>query len=689
MSGPSAAMANPEGRASARDRKKTPAPAPKGASGEAREVPEKLRRLASRWQGRIVMANRDYEQWEKRFQCQRIARYWEGKQWGVLQNQQNLSTEQQRERYTINLFFAAVEELIPTLLLDRPTVKTEAKPGADGLTVDAAAKSTLIERTVQTFIDEPETNFAALTELSIRDAMARFGMVEVGYSADWVENPNADQPMTNAKDDQPLATDDGGTIKQPSRLPTPGSECCYIKQIAAEDFRAWPGHPILEYNRWVAYREWHPLAAVKANKEYEYTENLKETGKAPDPTTDLTDDRVVTAEHEEDPAKHQGMVCLWRIFDLDNDLEHVLAEGHPAPLMHDKPLPFLRLAGLIFYPRKKSFYPLPPGYNWLHPQDEINESREMQKMHRRRLGVRRYMRESRVEQDEWDKLETGEDGVCITVDKVDPSPIMPIPDAESPNSNWQQLAATERDFSMVSGVGGDARGVPESQTATQANIINQRSMIRESVLRLKVAAWLSKIARLMFLTAREHMVLPINVNVKGLQDVRKIPGVIKQIDTWAQIRGSDFKDLDVDVKVDVTSMSPVAEDQERLKFTAVLQAMANQNMLIVLMEPNPTTPEDPSPLLRKFLTLYGIKSDGEVREIFRIGQILVNRMTMMAAAAVAGQMQGGGAGAAKMPPMVGAPAARPPIGTGGPAGGQPGGLAQPQPAAGMPTRGPM
>jgi hypothetical protein len=52
----------------------------------------------------------------------------------------------------------------------------------------------------------------------------------------------------------------------------------------------------------------------------------------------------------------------------------------------------------------------------------------------------------------------------------------------------QELAATKDDFASSAASAGEARGVPEAKTATQANIVNVRAELRESRARNQVAA---------------------------------------------------------------------------------------------------------------------------------------------------------------------------------------------------------
>ena len=623
-------------------RKKSP-PEPK----EGRAIKEKDATPAAAldpvqvWQGRITRENKVYDAWAKEYDVERGLHYYLGKQW------KGLARSDADKKYVINLIFATIETQMPSLLFSRPKVTVEPRPSdvSEQPKSDAGGRASLIESTLQTFIDDPRLKFNAQTALSLKDGYFRFSVIEVGYTADWIDNPNADKPAL--KDDGTDMLDSAGQpVKQPRKLLKKGSEELFIKRIPPQSFRASPGHNILEENDWIAYYEWHPIEDIQANPEYENTTDLKPTGQ-------VTNQPDQQPEQEQTRERQNGMVKLWKIWDLRKKVRHVIAEGHPKMLQQDKPWTAFPLAALKFYEIPDAWYPLPPVFNWIKPQDEINESREMQRTHRRRF-VRRYMREPNVKQEEFDKLEAGEDGVCIEVPKVNPSPIMPIPDAELGQSNWEQLASTKDDFQQITGVSGEARGIPEADTATQANIINVRSQIRESSARLLVADWLATIARLMLLTIREHMQLPMVVKLntdpfapkKNLQPLPQ-PGVASDpvgaliqagpsrgdriAQEWKQVESKDL-DLDVDVKIDIASLSPVAEDAQRAQWNIVLQLLTNPPLFQLLMTPNPDQPDDPPPLLRKTLVLNGVKSDQEIREIYRVGRAVLASLAQAASA---------------------------------------------------------
>ena len=560
------------------------------------------------WTTRLLRGKKDYEWWAKEYQVDRCAKYYLGKHW------HGLAVDLASKKYAINMVFSTVETQLPSLLFSRPKVDVEPKPSrAQAPGSDAGGRATLIASMLQTFVDDRDVHFTYETTLALRDAYPRFGVIEVGYTADWIDNPNADKPVLKENSEDALHGEDGEPVLQPKKVLKPGSkEQLFLKRLPPQACRVGPGRNQLLSNDWFAYYEWHYVDDVKANPEYQHTDDLQATG-----TVSTDEDEP---GNDPDGKKHEGQVKLWKIWDLRKKVRHVLAEGADQLLQENKAYQYLPLAVLKFYEIADSFYPLPPIYNWLSPQDEINETREGQRTHRRRF-VRRYMREPIVQKSEFEKLETGEDGVCIEVAKVNPSPIMPIPDADlSAQNTVQELALSKDDFQQVAGVSGEARGVPQSDTATQANIINVREQIRESRARSLVAEWLGEIVRLMLLTIKDKMQGPMVVKMT-VDPFHPAPSAVQQTESeWREVQAEQLGDLDVDVKIDVASLSPVAEQAQQQSWSVVLQLLKDPALMALLMTPNPEAPTEPSPLLRKTLSLYGVKSDQEVREIWRIGQ---------------------------------------------------------------------
>jgi hypothetical protein len=261
----------------------------------------------------------------------------------------------------------------------------------------------------------------------------------------------------------------------------------------------------------------------------------------------------------------------------------------------------------------------------------------MQRAHRRRFYRRYTYRAGSIEKPELEKLETGGDGVYAE-SNVD-NPLMPVPDAPLSADVWKNLDESKNDFVAVSAIGGEQRGVAESDTATQATIIDQRARLRESSARTRVSTWLSQIARLMLFTIRDNMSLPIMVKrstdpyAQGVADGKAV--------LWQQIQSEELEDLDLDVYIDLASMSPVTEEAERNAWNSVLALMTNPQTLMVLGQSEV--------LLRKTLSMYGIRAENEIQEIIKVMQRALGMVQQAAATEAAKKMGTSGAGAGPAP----------------------------------------
>jgi|WetSurMetagenome_2_1015567.scaffolds.fasta_scaffold26363_2 hypothetical protein len=605
-------------------------------AAKSREESEAAR--VKRWAERLAAGDKIYTDWEEQFEIKTLERYYEGFQWA------GLSELEAKDRYTINLFFGSIETSKPALLFYRPQFRVTPRPGrADDWGSTAEARAKLSEDTIQTFVDDPKVGFALETSLALQESFTRFGIIEVGYSADFLDNPLAGKPVLKENSEDPLLDSEGKEVLQPSKVLAKDSEALYVRQIPASQFRvSVSGKNRTDANDWVAYWEWVYLEDVKRNPEYENVDSLKATG--------VLREKLRPVLGAIDTESKFGMIKIWKVWDLRRQKRHVLADGHKRFLQEDKAFTFLPLAALKFIERPGDWYPLPTCFNWLSPQNELNEEREQQKAHRRRFERKYTISKGAMEATEVTKLIDGGDGTVaedLLPVGAGASPMKPVPDAPLDPSVWRGLIAGKEDFMQVSGISSDQRGqADKSETATQANIVETRSRIRETSARTKVADWLGQIGRLILLTAREHMAMPFwikqSVDPAG-------PGAlleaVRVAQLWKQIESKDLGDLDLDVSVDLASLSPVTEDMQRTAWNQVIALLSNPAVLQVLA--------GSEHLLRKTLGLYGIKAENDIREIQKAIQPMAAQMAMAQGAASGAAVPPGPAGMASGQPAGG------------------------------------
>jgi hypothetical protein len=594
-----------------------------------------------RWFDRITTAEKGRDAWEKRFQPKKLQDYWEGFQWGEMPDEDKLS------KYTINQVYGAIEAEKPSLMFQNPIIKMTPRPTkADDFGSTMLAQAQLCQDTVQTFIDDLRTDFQLQTTLALHESYFRFGVVEVGYSADFIDNPNAGKPVLKGDSNDPMIDRTGETVKQPEKVIKEGSESVYVKRIPAASFLvSISGKNRVTDNDWIGYSEWHYLEDLKRNPNYENLSDVKPTGII---TEKLRGGETLSRE---DMEKRHGMTRIWKLWDLREKKRYVIAEGHTKFLLDGAPFTVFPFAVLKFHERLDEFYPLPPVFNWKGPQDELNETREMQRVHRRRFTRRYTYRTGSMEIGELEKLESGEDGVYAAHNGAPgEQPLQPVPDAPLDGAIWNNLAAVKEDFTQVSGSPSESRGVPLASTATQANIINTRTQIRESSQRVAVSQWLARICRIMLETLREKMTLPFVIykNV-DLTSPAAEEEVLEVSMLWQAITADQLGEIDLDIVIDMASLSPITQDAQAQQWDQMLMRLSNP-AIQALIAPNIF-------LLRRTLMINGIRNETEIRAFAESLQAtyLAQQMAAMAGSGSPTAGKGEPSEAAPVMPQAGVP----------------------------------
>lgn len=566
------------------------------------------RERVGRWQSRVQAADSVYDEWATTYRTDVLEPYYQGHQW------KDDDAETPRDaKYVINLVFPTIEIELPNLLFHYPTAKIRPQPArSDDPGSELAARAALMEAVVQQQIEKKSLKFLPETSLALFEAFFRFGVVEVGYTADLIDNPNAGKPMLTS-DNQPELDRRGEPVVEPSRVPK--TESLYIRRIPAKQWRVSQvptNH--LDRHDWVGYYDWVRPEDLKANKRYKNTSSLRGTGQL------KHDDSGATT----DDPEARGLIKVWKIWDLRDKVKHVFADNHEKFFMEDTPWTVFPFATIMFHPRLDEWYPLPPSYNWLGPQNELNETREMQRVHRKRTPRSYSVHTGSYDPDELEKLRAGED-MTIIERKTKEETLAPIKDAPLDLAITRNVAQTQQDFTLISGVSSEQRQVSEAETATQATIIETHSRIRESKGRRVVGTFLSDVIRIMLLTMREHFTLPMAL--KAAVDPRS-PQAAEEAATVARLWNpvdlgdaglADPDDFDFDVDVDVESLSPLTEDAERIAWTQLLAQLNNPTTVYLLAHSDY--------FLKQTLRQHRITSDEAMREFKIAAQGMLQLLT--------------------------------------------------------------
>jgi len=576
------------------------------------------------WAERLEAADKCYKKWVEKYQCDVLYQYYLGHQW------REEREENGKTKYTINMIFPTIESQLPTQLfyhpkfLIRPRPSHTQTPGSD-----ASARAQLQEETLNYFVRDKRLSFKQETFDALLESYFMVGIIEVGYSGNFADNPNAGRPMLKEDSEQPMTDSDGNEVMEPEQKLL--SEKVYFKRIPAAQFRIAPTTKSRQLGRsdWYAYFEWHHPEDLKRNKLYKNTSNVRTTGKLDG------DSSPSTYSDADEEAKVRSMAKVWKIYDLRAKKKYVFAEGNDKFLLDGEPMdewedgsPVVPHAVLMRHPRLYDFYPLPATYNWISPQDELNETRDMQRVHRKRFLRKYWALVSGFESEaEIAKLEQPIDGLILRA--VRENPCGPIQDAPLDPTVVRNIPQTKEDFREISGNPAEHRGIAEAETATQANIIDTESRVRDSKSRDIVADWLAEIGRLALYNLRKKMALPlwVQLNSDATAGMAGAMQGIKILQGWANIQREDLDGVDTEVNVDITSMAPKSENQEREAWMAALTLITDPARGPVLLANEV--------LMRKTMAFFDIRDEKELQALREFG-VAALQMAMAAAASQAG-----------------------------------------------------
>jgi hypothetical protein len=499
--------------------------------------------LAQKWETRIQAADRAYTSWAERFQVSKLYQYYEGFQ------SDDISA------YVVNMIYATIETKLPNLIFNNPQFALRPRPDAGDITFDMenAAKQAQIREDVLNFIcAREEFGLTDKHELAILDAFFGFGVIESGYSEEMLDNPYLSQ---NEKD--PLNN-------------------LYTKQIPFDTFRVsadanWD----LSMGKWWGYYEFVPFETLEGKPGFKQKFS---SVAAESLSNQQSSGEIVMCDDSDKVVAPPGHSKIYRIWDFhsgkyivfcpdDFDLGHRILEYES---FDSCPISVLR-----FGKRRKGWYPLPPVFNWISPQEEINDIRQAHRIHRKRFTRKYAVLQNAVDEPELEKFLYGPDGQAFIVNRE--KAIEPVSDPPLDSANQQSLIISYNDMNRVTGITEDDRAVANRTTATQAGIQDRRSQVRQSKDSQRVGNFLCSVARNIMRSLRKAkepfwaLTNLRNENVMGpIQSVRQ---------AWKMIPPVLFEGDNNDISVNVTSISPVYAQEDKRNFLEFLAVLTQYEIL--------------------------------------------------------------------------------------------------------------
>lgn len=516
------------------------------------------------WSERLPAAKKHKKTWENQFKIPILYKYYSGFQWktdGINYNP-----------YTINKFYETIQikcaQFIPTF--PKYVISTRELNEISDM-ASAARSAQLKEDLLNQIVSDNRLRYTDEVEQAYKESFFAFGICEVGYSADWITNPQATPPATRGQLELTSGKKSSDVVVEPPELPK--NEQVYIKHIPARSFFiGGSDHAYLARCGWCGYYEYVDRDDLLSLPKLMNKDKLLFGVSSSDSNTLVRqgkEDNEVGIEFTKSSA-----VRVWHIWDLRTANRLLLLDSPVATLWQRH---FDQFPLFDFRPdkdlRSNGFYPVPPAFHWLSPQDEYNETREMLRAHRRRFVRKFQVVEGRIDDQEIEKFETGADGALVKVKA--PDSITPIQNADLGHALDQTLATSADDLNRISGTTDESRGVADRTTATQATIVNQRTALRETKERDRIVDWLCQIGRAVLLTVNKNFTGRMLVRLSAQEGSESYGGTVQELaPTYKYVTSEDLSDgYDFKIDIDLTSMSVSARDDEKrrlFEFTAYL-----------------------------------------------------------------------------------------------------------------------
>lgn len=559
------------------------------------------------WKDRLNAADRYYDKWDQLFKCDILEKYYEGNQWKA-------QLDINYRPYVINKIYETIQIKIDQFVPQFPKFNISPVPANASFDLEAASSTAqLKEDVLNTIIWDNHEHFHEELEQAYKDSFFRFGLIEVGYSSDWIINPNAPKVLLST-DITPDAPKANPRIKgEPKELPI--NEKVYFKQISAKRFRVGGiDHKYLERCTWCGYYEWVSKEDLLA------LPGIMNRDKIQISSLSVPESGVYDKQNKE--FNDGNNVKIWHIWHNKARLRLIILD---APCVTIFQRGFKRLPLFDYRPDRRvsdeGFYPIPPVYHWLSPQDEINETREMLRKHRRRFIRKFQVTKGSIDDDEITKWEEGDDGTLVQINGQGTG-IQPIQDATLDNAINQAIVTSADDLNQISGTSAEVRGVADRTTATQANIITQKASVRENADRDRMANWLIRIGRETLLVVREKFVLGVWARLTTTNTEELGQEVQENLPAYQWVTSENLSDgYDFRIILDVTSLSADSQQVEKQKFMEFL-ALTTQFPQIAM-----------SPILiREAAYRVGYRNEKAIKEM--------QKMALLHQAQVMSQVQG-------------------------------------------------
>jgi len=521
---------------------------------------------------------------------------------------------------SVQKVFSAIRASLPNLLYSNPKFTlTPKKPllmeDEQGQSVDMSYERAISQEIAlnHTWGESVGSKHA---RVAILEAFLAYGVIKAGFSPEFCDDAKRGEFKYDENGDFLLGPgglpilekgeylkDENGNVEfEEDGMPIlhPGTlqrETFFIEAVHFRNMLHDPeGGPIFENHRWVA-EEWvRPVKQVQADPNYrkkvrELVKGTEFTGKSgEDARRGLT---ISAARNDLDGfgqavADDEERVRGYDIYDFETGEYLVLTDEvtggttQNQQFLRKEPIPKGIEHGpyrfLKFNETPNSWYPLPDAFPMAEVETQYNITAS-QEMRHREQAKNRYLegpnafREEEGGDGERLKFAHGPDNVLVKVN--DPNAIRLADKGTLDGSHQMAIPQIRMDFAEVAAMPGEMAGVANSDTATQASIMQSNAEIRANDRRDNlVHTFLSEVGRMLLQSMQANAEMVFWAKLERPQDVPPF--------AFVEVSPKDLEG-EFDIEVAIGSTMP-RNSSHRLRLLIEMGTMISQNPQIAMSE---------------------------------------------------------------------------------------------------------
>lgn len=580
-------------------------------------MPSKIQKT---WEERLRLAKEKKDEWMTKFKVELARQYWEG-----FQNNYGYA---EAEWITVNRIYSHLQAQLPMLYSMDPYFYVKLKKSFDSLTdedVQAWTQSGNIPPAIvamekkskgrQAMLNylKVELGFKSKIRLAILDAHFAFGVCIDRRASDMQKHPHAGEPILDDNGNPVKDEATGQTMLYPEKKPV--NERYEMDRVHPDDIFFDADAGPLE-DSWKAIFQRLVMTKKEAMDDPRFNSkvvaNIKGTRRKSQKESEKRSGLVgVLRDAYGKPDPEEEYLEIYAAYDivkreflfLCEGAEDVLMKSRSLPLGIEKhPFSFLR-----FTLRDNSPYPLPPVFNAMDPQREVSLSRSHRMTHRKRFNRKYVLNTTAFEHPEeaLSKLESGSDGTVLEARMNADAAVQPIQDAPLDQQQILEMQALDNDIVEALGSPGNARGVANADSATEADILDKRLEVREGDKLSIVVDFIIDIARKLDMLVQAHIDKDEAVRIIGPEG-----------EAWQLIRTTDYDKIngEYEYSVNVGASQPRLPHLERAQFTAFMSQVVIP-FPHILTKPN---------TMKRIAEMFHIEDETMVEELRQLGLAIMS-----------------------------------------------------------------